>query len=272
MKLSVLKCSVVAACAAFPFLVPAADAATVNLGTAGNFAVLAGAGVTNTGSSVIDGGDIGSTPTGTFTGFGANVLVSPYVFHSADAVALQAQTDLTTAYNTAAAADALGVNLTGSDLGSVGVLTPGTYFFTSSAQLTGTLTLNNLGNADAQFVFQIVSTLTTASDSVVQVIGDTSEPTCNIFWQVGSSATLGTGTRFQGHILALTDITLNTDANIVNGSALARNGAVTLDSNDITNNCFNDAVIGGSAVPLPAAFTAEVPFAALAVLRRQRQR
>ena len=149
--------------------------------------------------------------------------------HAADAVALQAQNDLTTAYN-AAAGLAPTQNLTGQDLGGL-TLTPGVYFFSSSAQLTGTLTLNDLGDPNAQFVFQIGSTLTTASNSSVVTINGGSMPGCNVFWQVGSSATLGTGTAFEGHILALTSITLNTGATILDGSALARNGAVTLDTN-----------------------------------------
>jgi len=114
-------------------------------------------------------------------------------------------------------------------------LTPGVYNFTSSAFLTGTLTLDSLGDPNALFVFQIGSTLITASDASVLSINGTNG--CNIYWQVGSSATLGTGTDFEGSILALTSITLNTNADIMNGRALALNGAVTLDSNTITPGC-----------------------------------
>ncbi|MDG3002212.1 ice-binding family protein [Paludisphaera mucosa] len=182
------------------------------------------------------------------TGFPPGVVTPPFTIHAGDAVAAQAQVDLTTAYN-AAAALAPTQDLSGMNLGGM-VLLPGVYFFSSSAQLTGTLTLDAQGDADAQFVFQIGSTLTTASDSSVSVINTGGElPGCNVFWQVGSSATLGTGTDFAGHILALTSITLNTDASIINGSALARNGAVTLDSNTIVN-CVDVA-----AVPEPAAST-----------------
>jgi Ice-binding-like/Autotransporter beta-domain len=122
-------------------------------------------------------------------------------------------------------------NLTGQNLGGL-VLTPGVYNFDSSAQLTGRLTLNALGNPNAVFIFNIGSTLTTASASAVTVIGGGQGT--NVFWRVGSSATLGTTTSFVGDILALTSITLNTGANIACGAALARNGAVTLDTNNIS--------------------------------------
>jgi Ice-binding-like/PEP-CTERM motif len=209
------------------------QAAPINLGTSGNFAVLAGTTVTNTGPSVIDGGDVGVSPGSAITGFPPGATVPPFVLHAADAVAAQAQVDLTTAYN-AAAGLAPTQDLTGQDLGGL-TLTPGVYFFSSSAQLTGTLTLNDQGNPNAQFVFQIGSTLTTASNSSVVSINGGSMPGCDVFWQIGSSATLGTGTAFEGHILALTSITMTTGATILDGSALARNGAVTLDTNTITN-------------------------------------
>jgi len=224
------------------------EAETVGLGTAGNFAVLAGSTVTNTGPSVIIAGDVGVSPGSAITGFPPGTITPPYTIHAADAVAAQAQSDLTAAYNTAAGL-AVTQNLTGQDLGGL-ILTPGTYFFSSSAQLTGTLTLNDEGDPNAQFVFQIGSTLTTASDSSVVTINGGSMPGCDVFWQVGSSATLGTTTAFEGHILALTSITLNTGATIEDGSALARNGAVTLDSNVINNS---DCTATTIAVPLPSA-------------------
>jgi type VI secretion system secreted protein VgrG len=186
--------------------------------------------------------------------------------HAGNAVALQAQTDLATAYSAAAALPPT-QDLSGQDLGGL-TLQPGVYFFSSSAQLTGTLTLNNLGDPDAQFVFQIGSTLTTASDSSVVTINGGSIAGCTVFWQVGSSATLGTDTAFEGHILALASITMNTNATILEGSALAQNGAVTLDTNTITN-CI-------SAVPEPG--TMAVVFLGGAVLglpilaKRTRQR
>jgi len=210
------------------------DAAVV-LGTAADFAVLAGSGITNTGPTVINGGHVGVSPGTAITGFPPGIVMAPHTIHAADAVALQAQSDLTTAYNTAAGLPPT-QNLTGTDLGGL-TLTPGVYFFASSAQLTGTLTLNFQGNPNAEFVFQIGSTLTTASNSSVFTEFGTTTLNCRVFWQVGSSATLGTNTGFQGHILAQTSITMNTGATL-DGSALARNGAVTLDSNRITNtNC-----------------------------------
>ncbi|MFN0012376.1 MAG: ice-binding family protein [Phycisphaerales bacterium] len=203
------------------------------LGTAGNFAVLAGSAITNTGPSVVEGGHVGVSPGTAITGFPPGMVAPPGVLHSAGPVALQAQDDLTTAYNVAAGLPVTQV-LTGVDLGTV-VLTPGVYFFSSSAQLTGQLTLDAQGDPDAEFVFQIGSTLTTASASSVVMINAAGELGCNVFWQVGSSATLGTGTDFVGHIMALASITMNTGSSIIEGSALARNGAVTLDDNHIVN-------------------------------------
>ncbi len=161
---------------------------------------------------------MGITPGSAITGFPSGSVVLPFTTHAADPVALQAQSDLTTAYNTAAGL-APTQDLTGQDLGGL-TLPPGIYFFSSSAQLTGTLTLNNLGDPNAQFVFQIGSTLTTAGDSSVVTINGGAIPGCTVFWQVGSSATLGTDTAFEGHILALTSITLGNSATILNGSAL----------------------------------------------------
>lgn len=219
---------------------PLPGMAAIPMGTAGNFAVLAGTTVTNTGPSIVDGGDIGVSPGTAIVGFPPGSLLPPYVFHSADAVALQAQNDLTTAYN-AAAGLAVTQDLTGQDLGGL-TLQPGVYFFSSSAQLTGTLTLDALGDPDAEFVFQIGSTITTASNSVVNTINNGLRPGCSVYWQIGSSATLGTGTNFQGHILALTSITMTTGTTIIHGSALARNGAVTLDDVRI-DNCYGTVAV-----------------------------
>ncbi|HLZ71439.1 MAG TPA: ice-binding family protein [Dehalococcoidia bacterium] len=206
-----------------------AVATAPSLGTAQSFAVLAGSAVTNTGPTVVIG-NLGVSPGTAVSGFPPG-MVTGGTIHAADAVALQAQNDVTTAYNVLAG-EPCDVDLTGQDLGSR-TLTPGVYCFSSSAQLTGALVLNALGNPNAVFVFKIGSTLTTASNSSVAVINASAPQGCNVFWQVGSSATLGTGTTFVGNILALTSIALVTGTN-VSGRALARNGAVTMDTNHVS--------------------------------------
>jgi Ice-binding-like/PEP-CTERM motif len=220
---------------------PLAHAQPITLSSAANFAVLAGSTVTNTGPTVIDGGNVGVSPGTAITGFPPGILTPPYTFESGTAAANQAHLDTIAAYN-AAVGLSVTQDLTGQDLGGL-TLKPGVYFFGSSAQLTGTLTLNNLGNPNAQFVFQIGSTLTSATNSSVVTINGGASLGQSVFWQVGSSATLGAGTAFEGHILAQTSITLTTGATILDGSALAIDGAVTLDSNLITNAI--------SAVPEP---------------------
>ena len=215
-----------------------AVATPVPLGTAQSFGVLGGSTVTNTGPSVVQG-DLGVSPGTAITGFPPGTVLG--AIHDNDAVAAQAQADLTTAYNQAAG-QPCDEDLTGQDLGGL-TLTPGVYCFDTSAQLTGALTLDAEGNPDAVFVFQIGSTLTTASASSVNLINGASP--CNVFWQVGSSATLGTDTDFVGTIMALTSITLNTGADI-NGRALARNGAVTMDTNDVNASNCSSATNGGT--------------------------
>ncbi|HEV7768504.1 MAG TPA: ice-binding family protein [Thermoanaerobaculia bacterium] len=203
--------------------------AQVPLGTAEDFAVLGGSAVTNTGPSVITG-DLGVSPGSSATGFPPGVVIG--TIHTANATAAQAQIALTTAYN-AAAGLPCGTDLTGQDLGGL-TLTPGVYCFDTSAFLTGTLTLDMQGDPNAFFLFQTGSTLVTASASSI-VLLNSGGATCpsNLFWQIGSSATIGTGSSFAGNILALTSITLTTGAGM-NGRALARNGAVTLDTNEVT--------------------------------------
>ena len=195
------------------------------LGTALNFTVLAGSTITNTGPTVITG-NLGLDPgtASSVTGFPPGSVTG--VKHTADAVALQAKNDLKTAYTDAATAPTTS-NLTGKNLGGKN-LTPGVYTFSSSAQLTGSLTLSGNG----VFIFRIGSTLTTASNSVVLLRNGAQA--CAVYWQVGSSATLGSGTQFQGNLMALTSITMVTGANILKGRAMARNGALTLDDNRIT--------------------------------------
>src|SRR6202040_4373156 len=150
---------------------------------------------------------LGVSPGSAVTGFPPGIVVTGTI-HAADAVALAAQNSVTTAYNSLAS-QACTQDLTGQDLGGK-TLTAGIYCFSSSAQLTGALTLDAQGNPNAVFIFKIGSTLITASNSRVLLINGASP--CDVFWQVGSSATLGTGTNFIGNILALTSITLTTNA------------------------------------------------------------
>jgi hypothetical protein len=208
-----------------------ATAVYVQLGTADSFAVLGGSTVTNTATPTTVHGNLGVSPGSAVTGFPPGIVTGGAI-HANDAVAMQAQNDLTTAYNFAASTnEACGFDLTGQDLGGMTLLT-GVYCFTSSAQLTGQLILDAQGDPNAVFVFKIGSTLTSGSAAQVTFLnggqGD------SVFWQVGSSATLGTGTQFAGNILALSSITLNTGASIGCGRALARNGAVTMDNNNVS--------------------------------------
>jgi len=219
-------------------LASSAQAATVGLGTAANFAVLAGSTVTNTGPSVISG-DLGLSPGTAVTGFPPGTVKAGTI-HAADSVALQAQRDLTTAYNDAAGRSStatISADLAGR------TLTPGVYTSASSLGLSGALTLNAEGNANAVFVFQAGSKLTAGSGSRVRLTGGAQA--CHVFWQVGSSATIGTSSTFVGNILALTSISMKTGATL-DGRALARNGAVTLDTNTITK-----AVCAAATKPKP---------------------
>ena len=201
-----------------------AAVATIGLGTAASFAVLAGAGITNTGPSTVNG-DIGTFPTPSETGLGTLTLNG--TDHAADAVTQQAKNDLTTAYNQAAGSGP--ATAVATELGGT-TLTPGVYNSPTLA-ITGTLTLDTLGDPSAVFVFQTSSTLITATASSVIVLnGGTA---CNVFWQVGSSATLGTGSTLIGSLLTATSITATTGATI-QGRLLASNGAVTLDTNTIS--------------------------------------
>ncbi|MGW7423423.1 ice-binding family protein [Streptomyces sp. NPDC054813] len=210
----------------------------VDLGRADSFAVLAGSATTNTGPSVITG-DVGVSPGTSITGYGPPAVVNG-TQHSADTVAQDAQTDLITAYDDAAGQPSDGA--LPPDAGGL-TLDPGVYTASTTLGLTGTLTLNAHGDPNAVWVFQIGSGLTTASGSSVSLINGASP--CNVFWKVGSSATLGTSTAFVGNILAMTSITATTSATI-EGRALARNGAVTLDTNTITRPDCAAGTTGGT--------------------------
>ena len=201
----------------------------VLLGTADSFAILGGSTITNTGNSVING-DLGLHPGTAVTGFPPGTVNGAQ--HVTDAVAQQAKTDLTTAYQ-----DAAGRPFSATSPPDAGgrTLTAGVYRTGSVASLglTGNLTLDAQGDPRAVFIFQIESTLVTASDSSVSLINGAQA--CNVFWQVGSSATLGTTTAFKGNILALTSISVNNGVT-VDGRLLARNGAVTLINDTVTRS------------------------------------
>lgn len=207
---------------------PASAAPTaVVLGTADSFAVLAGTGITNTGPTTITG-DIGTFPTTTITGLTSVTLSGTN--HAGDSVTQGAKTDLTTAYTTAAGqgpTTAIPADLVGQ------TLKPGVYNSASAIGLSGVLTLDAAGDPNAVWVLQAGSTLITATGSKIVLING-AQP-CNVYWQVGSSATLGTNSTFTGTIMALTNISLQTGATLT-GRALAQNGAVTLDSNTITRS------------------------------------
>jgi len=207
----------------------AAQAAPVGLGTAGPFVVLGGTTVTNVGPSVLNG-DLGVSPGTELEGFGLPAVINGST-HATDEVAAQAQLDLTTAYDAAAGQPVLPANdLSGTDLGGL-KLAPGTYRYNAAALMTGALTLDAEGDPNAEFVFQIGSQLTTESASSVVLVNGASP--CNVYWQVGSSAVLGTTTSFQGTLMALTSISLNSNATVV-GRMLARNGQVSLIENTLT--------------------------------------
>jgi len=197
-----------------------------SLGRAASFAVLGGSTVTNTGATAITG-DLGvSSPGLSVTGFPPGTMARG-AQHVGDPAANQAQADAQSAY-AVLAGKVCNTPLTGQDLGGK-TLAPGVYCFTSSAQLTGQLVLDGRGNSKGVWVFQIASTLTTATNSSVAMRKGARAG--NVFWQVGSGATLGTGTAFTGNILAYSSITMNTAANL-SGRALAR-AAVTMDSNNM---------------------------------------
>jgi type VI secretion system secreted protein VgrG len=233
------KCLILAAIAAAVLLChPAPGLASSILGSAESFAALGGSTVTSTGMTTLTG-NLGVSPGAAVIGFPPGLFVGGGAIYAGDAVAAQAQIDLTKAY-VGLAAMPYNSDLSGTDLGGL-TLTSGVYKFTSLAQLTGTLTLDAEYNNNAFWVFQIGSELTTASNSVVQVIhvGSNDGKDDGVFWQIGTSATLGTTTAFEGNILADQSITLNTGATILNGRALARIAAVTLGTNDIRIVCPN---------------------------------
>ena len=293
MKFKFLILFVVAALAAL--LYPPLASATSILGSAENFAVLAGTpNISNTGETTITG-DVGSHPASEITGIGSiqwtgkpDMNFEPYMPYLGDSIALTAKNDLTKAYTGLAAMRPNSVFSIGKDLGGL-TLTSGVYRFASEAQLTGPLTLDAQHNNNAYWVFQIGSALTTAPGSSVVLtnLGTNDGRDNGLYWQVGSSATLGTTTAFEGNILALTSIAMNTGAKIPNGRALARNGAVTLDNNVISIVCPNGGPgysgglefvegelvpigPGSPVIPVPGAFLlVAIGMASLSVFRKR---
>jgi hypothetical protein len=224
-----------------PTTAEAAPPGPVLRGTASGFAVLGGSTVTNTGSTVITG-DLGLSPGTAISGFPPGTVNG--TIHQTDAVASQAQKDLVTAYDDAAGRTSTAT--VSADLGGQ-TLTSGVYKGAPSLHLTGSLTLDGQGDENAVFIFQApASTLITASASRVVLIGGAQA--CNIVWQVGSSATLGTGSFFKGNILALQSITVN-NGTTVDGSTLARNAAVTLDDNTISRASCSAAPTTATTIP-----------------------
>ncbi|MEN3315477.1 MAG: hypothetical protein V7605_1711, partial [Acidimicrobiaceae bacterium] len=231
----------------------------IDLGTANTFAVLAGSTVTNTGPSVVSG-DLGVSPGSAVTGFTGppNGTIVNGTLHATDGPAQTAQSDLTTAYNAAAAltpcTDETGKVL-GQDIGTVATpLLPGVYCFSSSAQLTGSLHLSGAGT----YVFQIGTTLTTAPGS--SVVLDSNASSCDVFWQVGSSATIDTTTQFVGTVMANASISVNNGA-VIDGRLLARTGQVSLINDTITaptcaaTTTTSSTTIPGATTTVPGATT-----------------
>jgi hypothetical protein len=246
---------ILAAAALALVAVPAAASATpVNLATVNPFVVLAGTTVTNVSPSVLNG-DLGVSPGTALTGFTFPSVVNGAT-HENTAVAAQAQSDLTNAYNVAAGQPVSPANdLSGTDLGSR-KLAPGAYRYTSEAILTGALTLDAEGDPNAQFVFEIGSDLKTESASSVILVNGASP--CNVYWQVGSSADLGTTTAFAGNLMALTSISLKNGATVV-GRMLARNGQVSLIDNVLTRPECATGPTSSESTPTPSAGSPTVP-------------
>ncbi|TAK25893.1 MAG: DUF3494 domain-containing protein [Myxococcaceae bacterium] len=213
-------------------MIDAGPMGTGTLGSAARFTILAGSTVSNTGLTTITG-EVGVSPGLALVGIPAGTVV-----HAGDPVAALAQADTTVAYNRLAGLPC-GTALTGRDLGGM-TLSPGVYCFTSSAQLTGTLVLDGRGQTNPLFVFQVGSTLVTSNISVVLLTNGARS--CGVYWQTGSSATVGIGSNFSGNIIALGSVTLTTGVTL-QGRALARSGGVTMDTNSVSNAACPDPAL-----------------------------
>jgi hypothetical protein len=221
----------------------------IDLGTADSFAVLGGATVTNSDAGTFITGDVGVSPGALVTGLLPVTNVDGTLYLAANATTAQAQADLTGAYNAAANPLLARTELTGQDLGTLGSsLAPGVYGFSAAAALNGTLTLDAQGDPNAQWIFQIGSTLDAATNATVNLIDGADAD--NVFWQVGSTATLQANVNFAGTIMALTSITLYGGS--LDGQALASNGAVTIDGQEIIDSSDRESDSSGPVVPEPA--------------------
>jgi hypothetical protein len=221
-----------------PFLAVSAYADSI-LGSAGSFAVLGASTVTNTGATTLNG-DLGLSPGTSITGSGTITLTG--TIHATDGVAATGQADALTAYNSLAALP-FTTNLGAGVVNLAGTYSAGVYSL-GAGLLNGAITLNFAGVSNQNIVFQIASTLTTGSGSSVSIINAASGD--NVYWQVGSSAVLGTSTSFEGTIIALTSVAMQTTAKDLCGSVIALNGAVTMDTNTISTTC--PIVSGGTTI------------------------
>jgi hypothetical protein len=205
-----------------------AAASVVSLGAAEDVAVLGDSTVTNAGPTIVTGNVALSSPGVSVTGFNPPGTIINGSIHIGDALANQAHADAAIAYGQLAG-ETLTTDLSGQNLGGM-ILTPGVYHFDTAAQLTGTLILNTLGDPNATFHFQIGTTLTTDPVSMITLLNGSST---NIFWQVGTSATIGADSVLYGNVLADQSITVNSGATVI-GRLIAINAAVTLDTDIIT--------------------------------------
>jgi hypothetical protein len=220
--------------------------APVGLGTVASYSVLGGQAVTNTGPSLL-GADLGVSPGTAITGFPPGLALG--AIHAADAAAAQAQSDLVLAYNDTASR-APTSSIAGDLVGQT--LTAGVFNSSGPIAVSGTLTLDGQGDPNSLFVFQVASTLITATASHISVINGAQA--CHVYWQVASSATLGTASTFEGTIMALTSITVTTGT-LVHGRALARNGQVSLDDNTFTAPDCTQPVSSSASSSAPAPTT-----------------